>query len=155
MTNHYAPPRAKVGSVQSDGRSWQLAFAALIGAATWPMSVFAVLFADSAIWPLLGGGYPPEYSGTIIFTASACAAVVTCLVLSIWARSAWYGQWLCFLLGACCCVLVLAYFQNGSITLGLVILRRHAFMGLAFASFCVLAGVAYVRRNRQAEVRWP
>jgi hypothetical protein len=148
MTNHYAPPRANVGSLQPGARYGQLAIAALMGAATWPMSVFAVLFADSAVWPHFRDGYPPEFAGSIIFTASACVAIVTCLVLSIWSRNAWYLQWLCFLLGACICVLVLAYFQNGSITLGLVILRRHAFVGLALASFGTLAGVAYARSAR-------
>lgn len=148
MINQYAPPRANLGSLQAGTRNWHLVLSTLIGAATWPLTVFAVLFADSAVWPLLGGGYPPEYSAAIIFLASASVAIVSCLVMSIWSRNAWYLQWLCFLLGACVCVLVLAYFQNGTITLGLVILRRHAFVGLALASFGTLAGVAYVRRTR-------
>jgi len=80
--------------------------------------------------------------------AVACVAIVACLIMSIWSRNPWYLQWLCFLLGACICVLVLAYFRNGTITLGLVILRRHAFVGLALASFGTLAGVAYFRRRR-------
>ena len=152
MINQYAPPRSNLGSIQPEGRRWHLAIAALIGAANWPLTVFAVLFADSAVWGLSSDGYPPQLSAPLIFAFSACVAVMTCLVMSLWLKSAWYLQWFCFLLGACCCVLVLAYYQSGSITLGLAILRRHAFMGLTLASLGTLAGMAYVRRNRE-EIR--